>query len=163
MKKYLQFFLVAAGLLLCAGLFIYTIVSPRLALYRSLRIEKPVQATGTILSFETRESVTDGIRVQSKFPVVEFTTEDGVKRKFISTVTARQDMQKGDKTEVLFNDRKAVLRREYIAARNGLLFRLGAAVLAVAVITAAALHAFFGKPKQKKKRRNPYKKYLWRL
>ena len=92
MKKYLQFFLVATGLLLCAGLFIYTIVSPRLALYRSLRIEKPVQATGTILSFETRESVTDGIRVQSKFPVVEFTTEDGVKRKFTSTVTARQDI-----------------------------------------------------------------------
>ena len=163
MKKYLQFILVAAGLLLCAGLFIYTVVSPRLALYRSLRIEQPVQATGTILSFETRESVTDGIRVQSKFPVVEFTTEDGKERKFRSEVTARMNMQVGDKTEVLFNSKKAVIRQEYISARNALLIRLGSAVLAVLILTAAVLHAFFGKPKQKKKRRNPYKKYLWRI
>ena len=165
MKKYLQYFLVTAGLLLCAGLFIYAVIGPRLALYRSLCIEKPVQATGTIMNFEIRDSVTDGIKVQSKYPVVEFTTEDGVKRKFVSTVTARQDMQKGDETEVLFNDKKAVIRREYTAARNGLLLWLGSAVFAVLIITAATLHAFWGKPKrekQKKKRRNPYKKYLWR-
>ncbi len=166
MKKYLQIFVIGLLILLCTGLFVYTLISPRLALFRSLYIERPVQATGTVTGFENRTEKVSGEQYQSKFPVVQFVTEDGVKRKFVSTVTARPDMKTGDTTEVLFNEKKAVIKREYTAARNALLVHLGLALLAAAVIIAAVLHAFFGKPKQdkpKKKRRNPYKKYLWRI
>ena len=164
MKKHIQILLITLLILSCTVLFVYTLISPRLALFRSLYIERPVQAAGTITGFETRTEKVSGEQFRSLFPIVQFTTEDGVNRKFVSTVAARPSMKTGDQTEVLFNNKKAVIRQEYISARNALLIHLVLAVAAAAVIIAATLHAFFGKPKQnrKKKRRNPYKKYLWR-
>ena len=165
MKKYLQVLLIAVCVLLGAAFFVYTVARPRLLLFRSLYVERPVTATGVITGFDTRASVTDGIKVQSRFPVVEFVTEDGVKRKFTSEITARPDMKKGDTTEVLFNAKKAVIKQEYVSMRNALIVRVVLASLAAGAIIAGTLYAFFSKPKQekpKKKRRNPYKKYLWR-
>ena len=124
MKKYLQVLLIAVCVLLGAAFFVYTVARPRLLLFRSLYVERPVTATGVITGFDTRASVTDGIKVQSRVPVVEFVTEDGVKRKFTSEITARPDMKKGDKTEVLFNAKKAVIKQEYLSMRNALIVRV---------------------------------------
>ena len=163
MKKIRQIVVIVLCVLAGAGLLILTLSGPQLELYRRLYVAKPVRATGTITALEEKTVKVNGEKLKSVYPVVEFTTEDGKERKFRSEVTARRNMQVGDKTEVLFNSKKAVIRQEYVSARNALLIRLGSAVLAVLILTAAVLHAFFGKPKQKKKRRNPYKKYLWRI
>ena len=59
-------------------------------------------------------------------------------------------MQIGEAVDVLFSGKKAVLKEEYLAARNALIVRLIFSVLLTAAILAGTLYAFFRKPKTKK-------------
>lgn len=162
MKQFRQTVLIAVLILCGAAFFVWTLIRPSYGMFRELYVERPVQATGTITRFEERTDKTGGELLQYWYPVVQFTTEDGVRRTFVSAMTARPGMQAGDETAVLFNSEKAVIRQEFIAVRNALIVRLVLAVLGAVSIIAAVLYAFFGKTKPKKKRRNPYRKYLWR-
>ena len=159
-KKYWQTVLITLLVLCGAVFFVWIVIRPSYGMYRALYVERPVRASGTIVRFETRTDKTGGELLQYRYPVVQFTTEDGVKRKFVSEITARPGMQTGDETEVLFNGSKAVILQEYTAARNALIVRLVLAVLAAGGIIAATLYAFFSKPKKKPVSDEEYSRYF---
>ena len=152
MKKIRQIAVLVLCVLAGAGLLILTLSGPQLELYRRLYVAKPVRAVGTVTALEQKTVKRSGEKLISVYPVVTFTTEDGKERKFRSEVTARINMQVGDETEVLFNSKKAVIRQEYLAARNALLIRIGASAAGTGAVIAATLYAFFHKPKKKRSR-----------
>ena len=150
MKKYGKVTLIAFFALIGAAFLIVVSIAPQYEMYRQLHLSRPVSVTGEIIKMEKQTVNSGGVQVSSVYPVVQYTTEDGEIRKFRSSVTARQNMQVGDEVDVLFKGGKAVLKVDYLAARNGLLVRLVLSVIGTAAIIAATLYAFFRKPKTKK-------------
>ena len=150
MKKYGQIAVIAVLVLIGAFFLIGVSVAPRYEMYRKLHLSRPVSVTGEVVKLEQHTMKRNGEQVITVYPIVQYTTEDGEERKFKSEVTARQDMQIGEAVDVLFSGKKAVLKEEYLAARNALIVRLIFSVLLTAAILAGRLYAFFRKPKTKK-------------